>query len=70
LTNADWELILPLLQENQRLFGITIEHLLTEKGRMRKPASVYRKVIPASVAALVEEDTDDVEAGFEEAVAK
>jgi len=70
LTNADWELILPLLEENQRLFGITIEHLLTENGRRRKPAAVYRKVVPASVAALVEEDTDDVEAGFEEAAAK
>jgi len=72
LSNADWELILPLLQENQRLFGITIEHLLTENGRLRKPASVYRKVVPASVAALAEQDTNDDEAALavEEAVAK
>jgi glutamate synthase domain-containing protein 3 len=70
LTNADWELILPLLQENQRLFGIAIERLLTENGRLRKPAAVYRKVVPASVTALVEQNTDDAEAGLEEVAAK
>ena len=70
LTNADWELILPMLEENQRLFGITINHLLTENGRLRKPAAVYRKVIPASVAVLVEQNTDDAEAGLEEVAAK
>ncbi|MGD1086172.1 MAG: glutamate synthase [Verrucomicrobiota bacterium] len=70
LTNADWELILPMLQENQRLFGITIERLLTENGRMRKPADVYRKVVPASVAALAEQNTDDAEAGLQEVAAK
>jgi hypothetical protein len=70
LTNADWELILPLLEENQRLFGITIGDLLTENGRVRKPAAVYRKVVPASVAALVEQNTDDAEAGLEEVAVK
>jgi len=70
LTNADWELILPLLEENQRLFGITIGHLLTEKGRMLKPSAVYRKVVPASVKALVEQDTNDDEAALEEVAAK
>jgi hypothetical protein len=70
LTNADWELILPMLEENQRLFGITIEQLLTENGRMRKPASVYRKVIPASVTAPAEQNTDEAEFAFEEAAAK
>ena len=59
-----------LLEENQRLFGITIGDLLTENGRLRKPASVYRKVVPASVAALVEQNTDDAEAGLEEVAAK
>jgi len=70
LTNADWELILPLLQENQRLFGITIESLLTENGRMRQPAAVYRKVVPASVTALAEQNTEDAEAALEEVAAK
>jgi len=68
LTAADWDLILPHLEENQRLFGITIEQLLTHNGRQRKPAAIYRKVVPGNVAALVE-DTDDSEAAVEEAAA-
>ena len=62
LTAADWDLILPHLEENQRLFGISIEQLLTHDGRKHKPTSIYRKVIPASVAAVAEADTDDVAA--------
>ena len=33
LTDEDWELILPYLEENQKLFGITIEQLLTVNGQ-------------------------------------
>ena len=33
LTEEDWELILPYLEENERLFGITIDDLLTVNGR-------------------------------------
>ncbi|MGD0949220.1 MAG: glutamate synthase [Candidatus Binatia bacterium] len=47
LSTADWKLILPYLQENERLFGIRIdEDLLTVDGVLRKPAEVYRKVAP------------------------
>ena len=60
LTDEDWDLILPYLEENQRLFGISIEQLLTVNGRKRHPAAVYRKVVPANGAAFVAEDTDDV----------
>ena len=70
LTDADWELILPYLEENERLFGITIEQLLTEKGRKRRPAQVYRKVIPGSVAAIVEDETNEVMAEAEAVAAK
>ena len=43
----DWELILPYLQENERLFGIDIEgHLLTVEGKLLPPEAVYRKVRP------------------------
>ena len=70
LTDADWELILPHLEENERLFGITIEQLLTEKGRKRRPAQVYRKVIPGSVAAIVEDETNEVMAEAEAMAAK
>ena len=47
LSTADWELILPYLQENERLFDIQIERdLLTVDGRVRDPREVYRKVVP------------------------
>lgn len=55
LSEADWQLIESYLQENERLFGITIEELLTVDGVVREPAAVYRKVSavqhkPAAVA--------------------
>jgi glutamate synthase domain-containing protein 1/glutamate synthase domain-containing protein 3 len=62
VTAADWELILPYLEENQRLFGITVEQLLMVNGQQRKPAQVYRKVIPGNIKAIATEDTDDVAA--------
>jgi glutamate synthase domain-containing protein 1/glutamate synthase domain-containing protein 3 len=62
LTDADWKLILPFLEENQKLFGITIEQLLTVNGRKRKPAVVYRKVIPGNIKAIASEETDEVQA--------
>ena len=52
LTQADWDLILPYLQENQRLFGIRIEDLLRVDGRTCKPEQVYRKVAPVALKAL------------------
>ena len=52
LTTQDWELILPHLQENERLFGITIEELLTVDGQERSPNEVYRKVVPVQNKAL------------------
>ena len=53
MTNADWELILPYLEENQRLFGIQVDMLLTVDGQRRTPENVYRKVVPAAVAAAI-----------------
>jgi glutamate synthase domain-containing protein 1/glutamate synthase domain-containing protein 3 len=52
LTDDDWELVLPYLQENERLFGIKVDELLTVDGKRRPPAEVYRKVTPVKVAAL------------------
>jgi len=47
LSQADWELIHPYLEENDRQFGISIrEDLLTVGGRHRNPTDVYRKVVP------------------------
>ena len=47
LEEKDWELILPVLKENERLFGISVEEdLLAVEGEQRNPLEVYRKVRP------------------------
>jgi glutamate synthase domain-containing protein 1/glutamate synthase domain-containing protein 3 len=46
LSDRDWRLMLPYLEENEKLFGININDLLTVEGTIRKPSEVYRKVIP------------------------
>jgi glutamate synthase domain-containing protein 3 len=47
LSPADWKLIAPYLEENERLFGIRVDRdLLTVDGVQRMPAQVYRKVLP------------------------
>ena len=51
VTDEDWELILPYLQENERLFGIKVEDLLTVDGKLQSPVEVYRKVAPVAIAA-------------------
>ena len=49
----DWKLMLPYLEENQRLFGIRIkEDLLTVNGELREPKEVYRKVMPRKDAEI------------------
>jgi glutamate synthase domain-containing protein 3 len=53
MSGTDWKLILPYLEENQRLFGIRIERdLLTVDGHVRTPSQVYRKVMPRKDAEL------------------
>jgi len=44
ITEEDWRLILPYLKENERLFGISVEDLLTVNGVRQEPDRVYRKV--------------------------
>ena len=46
-TEKDWELILPYLTENEKLFGIKIDDLLTVNGKKLNPIKVYRKVSPS-----------------------
>jgi glutamate synthase domain-containing protein 1/glutamate synthase domain-containing protein 3 len=68
LTDADWELMLPYLHENERLFGISVEDLLTVDGRRCEPTEVYRKVTPSkSAVSEAIADTDDVANDFETA---
>jgi len=48
LTDDDWKLLLPYLDENERLFGVRVkEDLLTADGKVRAPEEVYTKVAPA-----------------------
>ncbi len=47
-----WEVIRPLLEENERLFGISIGRLLTHKGEQIAPEAAYRIVVPAGHEAL------------------
>lgn len=60
VTDADWELIMPYLEENQRQFGIQISELLNVNGKQLRPCQVYRKVVPGNLKDIVLEDTDDV----------
>lgn len=53
LEQVDWDLIRPYLEENERLFGISLENdLLTVDGQKKAYAEVYRKVRPVKIAAL------------------
>ncbi len=66
LSTVDWRLILPYLQENERLFGIRVQQdLLTVDGVLKNPAAVYRKVMPLGAAqaqaALEEAEEGDGE---------
>jgi len=50
ISQKDWGLILPYLKENERLFGISIEHgLLNVGSEILPPDRVYRKVQPLRV---------------------
>ncbi|MCK5565149.1 MAG: glutamate synthase [Planctomycetes bacterium] len=56
LTEDDWQLILPYLEENEKLFGISIDRdLLTVDGVKRAPEDVYRKVGVTKGEVLVDE---------------
>jgi len=51
--DEDWDLILPYLQKNEKLFGISIERdLLTVDGERRPPHEVYRKVRAVRLTVL------------------
>jgi glutamate synthase domain-containing protein 1/glutamate synthase domain-containing protein 3 len=49
----DWELILPYLKENERLFDISVENdLLTVDGQKRSPGEVYRTIMAVKLSVL------------------
>jgi len=51
ITGEDWNLIYPYLDENEKLFGIRINDLLTVLGEKKTPKEVYRKIRPKKAAA-------------------
>jgi glutamate synthase domain-containing protein 1/glutamate synthase domain-containing protein 3 len=60
----DWELILPYLEENERLFGISIENdLLTVDGLKKNYTEVYRKVQAVKLDVLAKESAAGEEWG-------
>lgn len=52
LTDDDWSLIKPRLEENGRLFGISTERLLTVADELKKPEEVYRVVRAVKLSVL------------------
>lgn len=54
LSDDDWKLIEPYLRENERLFNISLERLLTVEGVRRTPQEIYRKVTVHDLALLRE----------------
>lgn len=56
MTQQDWELILPYLRENERLFGISVDRLLEKNEKPLNFQQAYRKIRPAPVRALHEEE--------------
>jgi glutamate synthase domain-containing protein 3 len=61
ITDADWQLIEPYLKENEKLFGITIDRLLTVEDIKKAPQAVYRKIRPQKVTATHKDDDDGLE---------
>ena len=52
LTDKDWRLIRPYLEENERLLGVKLRDLLTVDGRPGAPRDVYRKVGAVKLSVL------------------
>jgi glutamate synthase domain-containing protein 1/glutamate synthase domain-containing protein 3 len=65
ITDADWNLILPYLEENEKLFAISIDRLLTIAGNKKSPQAVYRKIMPKKTAAP-QKDDDGLEESTED----
>jgi hypothetical protein len=56
MEDGDWNLIEPLLAENEKLFGIPVSRLLEVNGQPLPPRCVYRKIYARAVQALQAEE--------------
>ncbi|MBU1055958.1 MAG: glutamate synthase [Proteobacteria bacterium] len=66
LSPADWDLIKPYLEENERLFGISVENdLLTVNGERKDYSEVFRKVMAAKLDVLAIESVASEEYGVD-----
>ena len=52
MTEDDWQLVLPYLRENERLFGIEIQNLLRMGQDLMEPSRAYRKIEATPLTAL------------------
>lgn len=60
LEKKDWDLILPYLKENERMFGISVEKdLLVVDGAPKSPLEIYRKVIPIQAVDLEKDGLEE-----------
>lgn len=60
LEEKDWDLILPYLIENERLFGISVDDdLLGVEGKQKSPLEVYRKVRPKKAGEMEEDGLEE-----------
>ncbi len=51
-TEQDWVVIKPYLEENERLFGIPVDRLLSRNGDTCRPEQIYRKIRPQAMREL------------------
>ncbi len=65
LTDDDWLLIRPYLEENERQFGITVDSLLMVDGATREPKDVYVKVGAKTLGVLTGKAAQAVAADVE-----
>jgi glutamate synthase domain-containing protein 3 len=56
MTLADWELILPYLEENERYFDIPVTRLTQHGDIQMTYEKIYRKIMPGHVKVLQEEE--------------
>ncbi len=59
VTEKDWNLILPYLRENEELFGISVDDLLTVNGEKKSFSEVYRKVKAVKLDVLAKKQVPE-----------
>ena len=52
MSDKDWRLIRPYLEENERLFAVKVQDLLTVNGQVGAPQEVYRRVSAVKLSVL------------------